>query len=165
MTAPTLRPYLPKDAPALADLFRASIEELTEEDYSPDQREAWASVADDVEDFGAWLGRLLTLVVDSDSGPVGFAALEDNAMIALLYVRPDFARRGVATLLCDALEKLAAARGTETLTTDASDTAQPFFTGRGYIARQRNTVLRNGEWLGNTTMTKTLAAAGKGSAP
>ena len=164
MTAPALRPYLPKDAPVLAELFQLSVEELTQDDYDADQRLAWAAVADDVADFGAWLGRLLTLVVDSDSGPVGFAALEDNNMIALLYVRPDFARRGVATLLCDALEKLAAARGTEAITTDASDTAQPFFAGRGYVAQQRNTVIRNGEWLANTTMTKRLApaAAGRG---
>lgn len=159
MTAPHLRPYLPTDAQALSDLFRASVEILAEEDYSDAQREAWASVADDVEDFGQWLSRLLTLVVDSDSGPVGFAALEDKTMIALLYVRPDFARRGVATLLCEALEKLAAARGATAITTDASDTAEPFFAKRGYIPQQRNTVMRNGEWLANTTMHKRLVAA------
>ena len=164
MTAPHLRPYLPSDAPALADVFRTSIEILADEDYSDAQREAWASIGDDVEDFGQWLSRLLTLVVDSDTGPVGFAALEDNTMIALLYVRPDFARRGVATLLCDALEKLAMARGSTAITTDASDTAQPFFAGRGYAPQQRNTVMRNGEWLANTTMMKRLTPTARGKA-
>lgn len=159
MSAPTLRPFLPKDVPALAIVFRSAIEEIASEEYSEAQCEAWAAVADDEDDFGAWLGRLLTLVVDSDEGPVGFAALEDNSMIALLYVRPDYARQGVATLLCDALEKLAAARGTTVITTDASDTAQPFFAQRGYVAKQRNTVLREGEWLGNTTMEKKLIGA------
>lgn len=158
MTA-RLRPYLPADAPALADVFRTSVEILAEEDYSDAQREAWAAVSDDVEDFGAWLGGMLTLVVEDDSGLVGFGALEDNSMIALLYTRPDFARRGVATLICDALEKLAAARGTTLITTDASDTAQDFFAARGYTPTQRNTVIRNGEWLANTTMQKQLAAA------
>ena len=38
MSAIALRPYLPADAPALADLFRASIAELTGEDYDS---EAW----------------------------------------------------------------------------------------------------------------------------
>ena len=156
MTA-RLRPFLTSDAAALADVFRASIEILAEEDYSDAQREAWAAVSDDVEEFGQWLTALLTLVVEDDSGPVGFAALEDNTMIALLYTRPDYARRGVATLLCDALEKLAAARGTTVLTTDASDTSQPFFAARGYTPVKRNTILRNDEWLGNTTMQKTLA--------
>ena len=30
-----LRPYLPQDAPMLAEIFRASVEELTEDDYNP----------------------------------------------------------------------------------------------------------------------------------
>ncbi|HRK24194.1 MAG TPA: GNAT family N-acetyltransferase [Beijerinckiaceae bacterium] len=156
MTA-RLRPFLPADAAALADLFRASIEILAEEDYSDAQREAWASAADDVDDFGKWLAGMLTLVVEDDSGLVGFGALEDNTMIALLYTRPDFARRGVATLLCDALERLAAARGTSLLYTDASDTSQAFFANRGYTPFKRNSVMRAGEWLANTTMQKKLA--------
>ena len=31
----------------LAEIFRASVEELTEDDYNPAQQEAWASLADD----------------------------------------------------------------------------------------------------------------------
>ena len=56
-----LRPYLPQDAPLLAEIFRASIEELTEDDYNPAQQEAWASLADDMEEFAARLGKHLTL--------------------------------------------------------------------------------------------------------
>src|SRR6266550_3798819 len=40
-----LRPYLPQDAAMLAEIFRASIEELTEDDYTPSQQEAWAAAA------------------------------------------------------------------------------------------------------------------------
>ena len=69
----------------------------------------------------------------------------------------------VRTMLCDALEKLAAARGAQEVTVEASDTASGFFEKRGYTATSRNTVLRAGQWLANTTMTKSLAA--KGSAP
>jgi putative acetyltransferase len=70
-------------------------------------------------------------------------------------------------MLCDALEKLAGARGAKELTVDASDTARGFFEKRGYTAKSRNTVLLNGEWLANTTMVKPLAAkeATKESAP
>ena len=38
-------------------------------------------------------------------------------------------------MLCDALEKLAAARGAKELTVDASDTARGFFEQRGYTAQ------------------------------
>jgi putative acetyltransferase len=63
----------------------------------------------------------------------------------------------VASMLCDALEKLASGRGAKSLFVDASDTAQDFFKKRGYVARQRNSVTVNGEWLANTTMQKQLA--------
>ena len=76
----------------------------------------------------------------------------------MLYVHPGAARQGVASLLCEALEKLAGARGVQSLTVDASDNAQPFFAKRGYVAKQRNSVTVNGEWLANTTMQKTLGA-------
>jgi len=68
------------------------------------------------------------------------------------------ARQGVASMLVDALEKLAGGRGAEKLTVDASDTAVEFFRKRGYVAQQRNTVSVGDEWLANTTMQKQLAA-------
>ena len=43
---PGLRPYLPADTPMLAAIFVAAIEELTGEDYSEAQQEAWAAAAD-----------------------------------------------------------------------------------------------------------------------
>ncbi len=156
MSSFSLRPFLPRDVPVLAAIFQDSVETLTADDYDVDQRAAWASAADDEDAFSTRLSELLTLVVESDGMPAGFAALEDNAMIALLYVHPRHARQGIATILCDALEKLAAARGTKLVSTDASDTSLPFFEGRGYVATQRNTVIRDGQWLGNTTMQKTL---------
>lgn len=162
MTAPALRPYLPRDAEALAELFQLSVLNLAEEDYSDDQRTAWAAAAED-EAFAPRLGKALTLLVDSADGPLGFGSLENNATIAMLYVHPAHARRGVATLIMDALEKLATARGAAALKADVSDTAASFFAARGYRPIQRNTVICNGEWLANTTMEKRLQPA-KGAA-
>jgi putative acetyltransferase len=155
-----LRPMLPADGPILADIFRASIEGLTDEDYSPDQQEAWASAADEEATFGERLAGNLTLVATLQQSPVAFASLAGNDTIDMLYVHPAAAGRGVATMLVDALERLAAGRGTTTLTTDASDTAREFFSTRGYTAQRRNTVTQGGEWLSNTTMTKQLSASG-----
>lgn len=155
---PGLRPMLPDDAQVLAEIFRASIEGLTEDDYSPGQQDAWASAADDEAAFAGRLADQLTLIATLEKSPVAFASLKGADTVDMLYVHPAAVRRGVATMLVDALEKLAAARGATTLTTDASDTARPFFASRGYVAQQRNTVNRGDEWLGNTTMTKQLAA-------
>jgi putative acetyltransferase len=156
MPAVGLRPLLPDDIPVLAAIFVASIEELTEDDYSEAQREAWASRAEDEGAFAARLNGQLTLVATIRSSPVGFASLKGNDLLDMLYVHPGFARQGVASALCDALEKLAAARGATALTTEASDTAEPFFARRGYVGERRNTVTVGDEWLTNTTMTKSL---------
>ena len=154
-----MRPMLPADVPLLAEIFRASIEELAAEDYSEAQQEAWASAADDEEEFGARLAGELTLVATLDGAALGFASLADNARVDMLYVHPAATGQGVAAMLCDALERLAAARGTKELTVDASDTARGFFERRGFVAKTRNTVVLAGEWLANTTMVKPLAAA------
>jgi putative acetyltransferase len=153
-----LRPMLPTDVPLLAEIFHASIEELAAEDYSETQREAWASAADDEEGFGAKLAGELTLVATYEGSPVGFASLAGNSRIDMLYVHPVAAGQGAGALLANALEKLAAARGAKALSVEASDNARPFFQKRGFVEQQRNTVTLAGEWLANTTMTKTLAA-------
>ena len=147
-----LRPMLPTDGPALTALFRTSIEILAEDDYSEDQREAWAAQAENQAAFTKRLEGSLTLVATAASKPVGFAALEGTDKIAMLYVAPDHARQGVATVLLGALQKLAAARGAAKLTVEASDTARDFFMVRGFVPMVRNMVQIDGEWLGNTTM-------------
>ena len=152
-----LRPMLPDEAPLLAEIFRASVMELTGDDYTEDQQEAWASGADDEALFGKRLTDEVTIIATMGGAPVGFASLEANDKIGFLYVHPAAVERGVGAMLADALEKLAAARGAEALNVDASDTAYDFFAKRGYAAQQRNSVRRGDEWLSNTTMKKTLS--------
>lgn len=154
---PGLRPFLPDDVPMLAAIFAASIRELTGDDYSEAQQEAWMAAAE-TEEFGKRLAADLTLIATLDGSPVGFASLRGTDHIRMLYVHPAVGRRGIATMLVDALEKLAGGRGAAALTVDASDTAQNFFAKRGYTAQQRNSVTINDEWLANTTMKKTLGA-------
>jgi putative acetyltransferase len=155
---PTLamRPYLPADTPLLVEIFRASVEELGAEDYSDAQIEAWLTAVDDEAAFGKRVGEQLTLIATLDGSPVGFASLKGHDGIDLLYVHPAAGRQGAASMLVDALEKLAAARGVGKLKVEASDTAQDFFQKRGYVPMQRNTVLRGEEWLANTSMEKPL---------
>lgn len=162
---PALRPFLPTDTPMLAAIFVAAIEELTGDDYSEAQQEAWAAVADDEVAFGKKLAGELTLIATVQNSPVGFAALKGNDHIDMLYVHPSVAGQGVGAMLCDALERLAAARGSKSLSVDASDSALEFFKKRGYVAQRRNSVTINGEWLANTTMQKELANGQTGGAP
>ena len=153
-----LRPMLPTEVPLVAEIFRASIEELTAEDYSKAQQDAWAAAAEDEEAFAARLGKQLTLLGTIEGSPAGFASLKGTSELDMLYVHPAVVGQGVGTMLVDALEKLAAARGAVKLTAEVSDTAEEFFKKRGFVAQRRNTIPCGGEWLANTTMEKKLPA-------
>jgi putative acetyltransferase len=153
-----VRPILPSDISMLAEIFRASIEELTSDDYSTDQQQAWVARADDEEAFAKHLAGQLTLLGTVDGSPVAFASLKNNQEIDMLYVHPAVARQGIGSMLVDALEKLAASRGAARLTAEVSDSAHDFFKQRGFVAQQRNSVPLGGEWLANTTMEKKLSA-------
>jgi len=157
---PALRPYLPDDAPLCVAIFRASIEELTGDDYDTAQQDAWASTADDETAFAERLASRLTLIGTLGGAPVGFISLEGKDHIDMLYVHPGAVGQGVGATLCDAIEKLAAARGATTLIVDASDTARDFFARRGFVPEKRNTISLAGEWLANTTMKKPLSSDG-----
>jgi putative acetyltransferase len=154
-----LRPALPADAQKLAALFRASVEGLAREDYSEAQVEAWAALADDEAGFAAKLASELTIVATIGGETAGFASLKGADCLDMLYVHPAFARRGVGSGLCEAMEKLAGARRAATLTADASDCAEKFFAARNYAPQKRNMVFLGDEVLGNTTMTKKLKPA------
>src|SRR6185295_17499916 len=120
MPKPGLRPYLAADAPVCSAIFEASIIELTDEDYTEAQQEAWIATLDE-DSLGARLGRQLTLIATLRENPVGFASLKDGNHVDFLFVHPSATGHGVATALMDALEKLAAARGATKLTAEVSD--------------------------------------------
>ena len=156
MSEVSLRPCVPADARRCVEIFRSSIEELAADDYDADQREAWASVADDEDAFAAGLAGALTLIAVIDGAAAGFASLKGGEVIDMLYVDPEFAGRGAGRALIDALTKLATARRAKRLTAEASEGAKPLFERLGFTAEKRNLVRVGDEWLANTTMTKSL---------
>jgi putative acetyltransferase len=74
----------------------------------------------------------------------------------MLYVHPAVARQGVGSMLYNAVEKLATARGAKQLTVEAPDNAKPFFDAKGFMSLHRQTVEIGDYWLGNTRMEKAL---------
>jgi len=152
----SLRPYLPHDVPLLAHLFRTSISELSSDDYDEAQIEAWLGVADDDELWAQKFADTLTLIAFVDQEPAGFITLKGKDELDMLYVAPHFARQNVASSLLTAIEKLAHARGVQTLIVDASDSAEAFFKARGFTPQKRNTIMLADVFIGTTTMTKSL---------
>jgi putative acetyltransferase len=156
MSALSFRPYLPKDAEDLAALFLEAIMVTGEDHYSEAQCAAWASFGEDSQAFGGFLAGLLTIVAEANGEIVGFASLKDDKHIKMLYVAPEAGRHGIGTALVGVMELLAAKRGTESVSVDASEVALGLFQKLGYEVQARNTVMIEDEWLANTTLKKVL---------
>ena len=73
---------------------------------------------------------------------------KDAAKIRAFFIHPDWARRGIGTMLLEACEKAARHAGFKRFEMGATLTGAKLFGARGYVAVSRMTVpLRNGEEL------------------
>ena len=146
-----LRAYKPEDCEAMASLFYDTVHRINARDYAPEQLSAWAT---GTVDLAAWNARYLsttTLVAEENGALLGFANMDKTGYLDMLYVHADAQNRGIATALCDALERLVEA---EKYTTHASITARPFFEQRGYVVVKQQNVPIRGQFLTNFVMEK-----------
>ncbi|WP_125579975.1 GNAT family N-acetyltransferase [Levilactobacillus cerevisiae] len=147
-----IRRYQATDLADVIQLFRATISEVNQQDYSPAQLAAW--LGPDTPAVRNWWQKTLlahqTYVALVADELVGFADMTGDGYLDHLFVSADHQRAGIATALLTTLEQTVP----EPYTTDASLTAQPFFKARGYRRVKRNLVVRDGVGLINETMTK-----------
>jgi len=151
----SLRPYTASDSEETARIFLEAVRETASRDYSRSQIEAWARV-----DPAAWalkrLGRP-TWVAEVGGEPAGFADLELNGHLDMMFVLPRFQRQGVATALLNRILQAALEKGVTRVFTEASITARPFFERRGFAVIAEQTVPSRGEVFTNYRMEKRLA--------
>ncbi|MDU9143251.1 GNAT family N-acetyltransferase [Klebsiella aerogenes] len=144
----TIRAYSEDDFPSMCAIFLRAVRETASRDYSPAQIAAWAQV-----DESRWRQKLAdsqVLVAVIDNQPVGFITAV-NDYIDLLFVSPDYARRGIGHALIGAV---CASHPGKVLSVDASITARSSFLRQGFrvVAEQR--VESRGEWFTNYRMEK-----------
>ena len=142
----------PADLPVLLEIFYQSVHLACTGEYTPAQLDAWAPAEPDFASWGDSLRREIFLTAEENGSLLGFTALEED-YLDLLYVRPDYLRRGIASALCGALEH----RCPETrIYVHASKTSRPFFEARGYRIVRPQQVERRGQVLTNFVMEKEL---------
>ena len=175
-----IRLATPADIPALGRLIELSVRRLQAHDYTPAQIEgALRSVfgvdsrlIDDrtyfaAEDQGTLVGcggwsRRRTLFGGDHYAEREDALLDprvDAAKIRAFFVHPDWARRGIGTMILVACERAALAAGFTRLEMGATLTGVPLYHARGYVATDRIAVpLPGGESLPIVRMEKRLDA-------
>ena len=99
--------------------------------YEKAQLQAWAPVPADLDEWANRFDALHTLVMeDASNRPLGFVSWRNDGYINLIFVRPDVARKSVASHLLAAAE--VALPNIEELHVHASLIARPFFERNGY---------------------------------
>lgn len=144
-----LKPYRAEDFAAVAALFCQTISSVNARDYSPFQCDAWVRRSQGLLKRKDALMTQRTILAEHRNLLVGFGSIDATGYLDLLYVHKDCLRRGIATTLCDELEK-----NFSVVTTHASVTAKPFFEQRGYLTEQKQEIDCGGVRLCNFVMKK-----------
>lgn len=142
-----IRPYRADDVPELAEIFTMAVHLLGRKHYDEAQLAAWAPLPPDLEAWTQRFSSLQTRVLEDAAGcPLGFVSWrqdsKDSGYISLIFVRPDAARKGIASQLLATAE--AALADAEQLHVHASLIARPFFERHGYRVVSEETAVRAG---------------------
>ncbi|MBC0760934.1 GNAT family N-acetyltransferase [Escherichia coli] len=139
-----IRDYQPGDFQQLCAIFIRAVTMISSQHYSPQQIAAWAQI-----DESRWKEKLAKSQVRGaviNAQPVGFITCVER-YIDMLFVDPEYTRRGVACALLKPLIK-----SESELTVDASITAKPFFERYGFRTVKQQRVECRGTWFTNFYM-------------
>ena len=146
-----LREYIPSDCAQLAERFYQTVHNVNAKDYTQEQLDAWATGEVDLQAWDESFQAHKTDVAVENGDIIGFGDMDESGYLDRLYVHKDHQGQGVASAICDELERFAAGK---TFTTHASITAKLFFQHRGYHVVRKQEVIRRGVALTNSVMEK-----------
>ena len=152
-----IRAYQSADADTTLRIFQEAIMVTAAGDYTRDQLNAWARLDQLV--VTQWDRSMLprnSVVATLGDQVVGFSDVSKNGYIDMLYVSPDFARKGVARALMAFLEDQARIYSAQQLVANVSTTARPFFEVVGFHVEAEQHPVVDGVVMTNFRMTKPL---------
>jgi len=157
--AVTVRDFRADDSAVTLSVFLDAITVTASANYSPEQIAAWSAPHDrSVTEWGLSRASTNTIVAIVDGSIAGFSDVDNDGYIHMMFVAPEFGRRGVARALLEEVESRARTLGVTVLSTNASITARPFFERHGFqaVATQHPTL--RGVSLINYRMVRSLPA-------
>lgn len=142
----------------MMQLFYNTVHTVNAKDYRKEQLNSWAPLplSSDKKFWEQRLKKSICKVAFIKNIMVGFAELLNDGHVETMYVHKDFQRQKVAASLIDELLQIAEQRKYNTLTTEASITAKPFFEAFQFKVTRVKKKLHNGKDFTNYKMTKAL---------
>ena len=100
-----LREYIPSDCAQLAELFYQTVHSVNAKDYTKEQLDAWATGEVDLQAWDASFRAHRTIVATESGKIVGFGDMDETGYLDRLYVHKDYQGQGIASAICDELER------------------------------------------------------------
>ena len=151
-----IRRYVPGEEAKLFEVYFSAIHLIASKDYTAEQVEAWAPRTLDAALWNARIREINPFVAVLYGEIVGYADVQPDGYIDHFFVSGDHPRRGIGSLLMRHILKEAGLLGVPALTSDVSQTAQPFFQRFGFtIVEPRYPKLR-GVTIPNALMSRNL---------
>lgn len=151
-----IRPILDPDLGAIGRIYHDAVRQVAKHDYTEEQVRAWSPRPFDAAHWQHRITNLVVRVAVLENVVVGFIGFAPFGHIDLLFVRPEFVRRGIARALLLDAERDLAQSGVKTAWTEASLTARDFFQAMGYQLVREQTVCCGGIDLRNFRMERRL---------
>ncbi len=148
-----IRQYKSIDLKQIARLFYETVHAVNIKDYTKQQINVWATGNINFKEWDTSFLKHLTCVATKKDLIIGFGDIDETGYLDRLFVHKDFQSRGVATAICNRLEKEIE---TKCVIVHVSITAKPFFEKRGYKIIRPQEVERQGVYLKNYIMIKYL---------
>jgi putative acetyltransferase len=122
-----------EDIPSLKSLYQGTITYINSRHYNPEQISAWAATGERIASLEKKIKEQHFYVATTTNDIItGFASLENDGELDMMYVHKDFQGQGIASLLIQQLYEKAAELKITTLTAYVSITARPFFEKQGF---------------------------------
>lgn len=145
-----LRLYESNDIRSVITMFKESISNTCFNDYSEEELKACMN-SFNIDKLNKRFLNTYSLVATVNNLVVGFGNIDIlNSYLDCLYVDSRFQRKGVASLICDELEK----RCDKPIKVHASKNVVTFFLSRGYEILSENIVERCGVLITNFILIK-----------
>lgn len=128
------------DIPLIRDLFRSTILESNNNDYSEDQLIAWIKRGEDPDLWEKRIQNQYFIVAYRNNELIGFASLRKDGYLSHLFVSSKYQCDGLGKTLIQKIEKFANRNEMFQIIADVSITAKTFFEKVGFGVVKRQTV-------------------------
>ncbi|WP_425077551.1 GNAT family N-acetyltransferase [Psychroserpens sp. S379A] len=125
------------DLPEITAIFRDTIRTVNSQHYSEQQIEVWSSGADNLKKWTERINKFYFLVAELNHQIVGFSYLKNGNYLDGLFVHKDFQRQTIASKLLRIIESRVSMNGFDTIKSDVSITALPFFDSHFYEVEKK----------------------------